>query len=131
MSDARAVCKDKEMNDHVAGKVVPVFLRSAIEAVATDHIRSVRLGRGAHHVDVEAALDRADGLRARLSLALFDADDRHQDVGDEIKRVSGCRDANTTVALVNKGSHGTSIADYKDLVDSTDALCGALDRAWS
>ena len=72
INDARALCKDTEMNEHVAGKVVPVFLRSAIEALATDHIRSLRLGRGARHVDVEAALERAGGLRSRLSLALFD-----------------------------------------------------------
>ncbi|MEJ7764695.1 MAG: AAA family ATPase [Acidimicrobiales bacterium] len=130
ISDARALCKDTGMNDHVAGKVVPVFLRSAIESLATDHIRSIRLGRGDRHVDVETALERAAGLRARLSLALFDDADRHGEVGDEVKRLSGRHDASATVTLVNRGAHGHSIAEYNNLVDSTEALCVALNRAW-
>jgi len=131
ISDARAIGKDTEMSDHVAGKVLPVFLRSAIESLATDRIRSVRLGRGVRHVEVEAAIERAEGLRSRLSLALFDNDDRHQEVGDELRRVSGRQDAGTTLTKVIKGAHGHSIDEYKNLVDSTESLCHGLNKAWS
>lgn len=80
IADARAVARDPSLDLEIAGRVVPGFLRAALEAACTQCVRRRRLARGEGHADVEELLLRARTTYSRVALALFDDAGRAGDV---------------------------------------------------
>jgi hypothetical protein len=68
LDDARAVARTPDLPKGVAGRVVPGFCRTAIEAACMEAVRRRRLGRGETHEQVEELL--ANDARTHPLMAL-------------------------------------------------------------
>ena len=124
--DARALVQTPGLSADVAGRVVPVFCRNAIEAVCMEVVRRRWIGRGVPHREVEESLEQAQSLVEKAGLLLFDESGRAHEVGSAINSRFGRR-AGDAFFECNRGSHeGVSIGALRALIDDSEALATAL-----
>ena len=120
--DARALVHTPDLSQDVAGRVVPVFCRSAIEAACLEVVRRRRIGSGTPHVEVERSLEQALSLKAKASLALFDESGRGGETSSKINERFG-RHARDAFNECNRGSHeGLPIPALQRLIDGSERL---------
>jgi hypothetical protein len=122
---AGALAADDKIPPVVTAKVIPGVCRSALEAVSYEITRRRRLGRGDTHESVEDALTEPTTLVSRLALAILDDGTRGGDVYVWLNNNVGGWSYDTVQAC-NKGSHGRSITDMRQLVGNTRQLVNRL-----
>ena len=124
--DARALVQTPGLSADVAGRVVPVFCRNAIEAVCMEVVRRRWIGRGVPHREVEESLEQAQSLVEKAALLLFDDAARAHEVGNVVNSRLGRRAGDAFFAC-NRGSHeGVSIGELRGLIDDSEVLATAL-----
>jgi hypothetical protein len=134
VEDAIALAKTQELDNAVKAVAVAGLCRYALEAACVEVVRARRLGAGVPHATVEEALERAQQLRVKLSLALFDDPDRGGDVVPELVRLGrraggGLGQAFVEVFRAAKdGPHQPYADDLKQLTRNTEKLAKALRR---
>ena len=122
LDDARALVHTPELSQDVAGRVVPVFCRSAVEAACLEVVRRRRIARGTPHAEVERTLEQALSLKAKASLALFDESGRGGETSSKINERFG-RHARDAFNECNRGSHeGLPIPALQRLIDGSEQL---------
>jgi hypothetical protein len=87
LDDARAVARTADLPKGVAGRVVPGFCRTAIEAACMETVRRRRLARGETHDQVEELLAANTRTHPLMALALLDDERRTEDVLPRLRRI--------------------------------------------
>jgi ABC-type lipoprotein export system ATPase subunit len=119
LDDANALALTQELPEAVKAKVIPNFLRLALEASCHEVVWKRRLLKGASHTELESLLD-SKRTKQLMALALFDDDGR---AGDVMGKLNGWdRRLADAYREINEGSHGAAIGGYGQLVASTRAL---------
>ena len=124
--DARALVQTPGLSADVAGRVVPVFCRNAIEAVCMEVVRRRWIGRGVPHREVEESLEQAQSLVEKAGLLLFDKPGRAHEVGSAINSRFGRRAGDAFFACTRGSHEGVSIGALRALIDDSEALATAL-----
>jgi hypothetical protein len=115
LRDARTLARDEAMPQELAGRLVPGFCRSALEAACTEAVRRRRLSRGEPHDTVERLLVGLTTSKRRMALALFDDPDRAGEVFAGLNNRFG-RWAGDVFREVNDGAHGQYTGDLPGLI---------------
>jgi hypothetical protein len=123
--DARTLVKDQALPPELAGRLIPGFCRTAIEAACTETARRRRLGQGEPHDRVERQLVALTTTKQRMALALFDDPSRAGDVYTGLNTRFG-RWAGDTFRAVNDGAHGNYAGDLPKLIQTTRDLATKL-----
>lgn len=105
---ARGYAKPDRLPPEVQARVVPMFCRSAVEAAAANIVRRRAAQHGTDLNEADEQIAEARSLRETLALVLFGDAGRHGEVGGEIKRRYGDRQA-ALVAALNRGAHGNPL----------------------
>ena len=125
LSDARALAKTDEIPADLRSPLVTSFCRSALEAAFHERIRTVRIGRGERHGDVETLLDSARTTTQVAALALFDNAQDGGKVFGYLNNKLGPWAADAFRAC-KEGVHGTTIADPERLVSQVTKMVEAI-----
>lgn len=125
IDDAKALAKTEDLPEAAARRVVPGFLRAALEAACNDAIRRRDLAAGMPHAKVEERIVDADVLTKRLALLLHGDASKHTSILADVERRFG-RSKTEVVRRVNKGSHEGDGGDLWGLVLNTEALAREL-----
>jgi DNA repair exonuclease SbcCD ATPase subunit len=125
LRDARTLAKDEALPPELAGRLVPGFCRTAIEAACTETVRRRRLSRGEPHDTVEQLLVGLTTSKRRMALALFDDPNRAGEVLAGLNNRFGRRAGDVFRAL-NDGAHGQFTGDLPDLIHRTRDLAVKL-----
>lgn len=125
IDDAKALAKTENLPEAVARRVVPGFLRAALEAACNDAIRRRDLAAGIPHAKVEQRIVDADALTKRLALLLHGDVNKHTSVLADVERRFG-RSKTDVLRRVNKGSHEGDAGDLWGLVLNTELLAREL-----
>jgi DNA repair exonuclease SbcCD ATPase subunit len=120
IADAMAVARTPEVNNIVAGRVVPGFCRAAVEAALTELVRRRQLEKGYTHERVERALDEASTLRKLVALFFWDDVGRGGDVKQRLAQLGPYH--LRTFNSPNKGTHGGFEGDAEELVRATESM---------
>lgn len=124
--DARAIARSSELDPRVAGRIVGVTCRSALEAACSEVVTRRRLARGESYDEVDELLAGAQKLAPLLALAFFDDSTRAKDVLGHLNKVIGGWAADT-YKQVQSGSHSAVAPDrLEDLVRDTERLAKGL-----
>lgn len=127
LADAHALARTDEMPSDLRAELVVNCCRGALEAAAHRKVRTVRLGRGATHADVEDALSRARTTHAKLTLAVFDDPNRASDLLTRLNRDAGGWAADV-VQTCKAGAHVGFTGDLRRLIADTERLARWLVR---
>jgi hypothetical protein len=121
LQDAKALGADDSLPPEVAGRVVPVLCRTAVEAAFTESIWRQQLRAGRRHDEIEEARESAR-VRLNLLAALALTGDAAKG-GAVLPKLNswGYRFANTYQAL-NKGAHVAHAGDLRLLTGDTSSL---------
>lgn len=126
LDDARAMALTDDLPADIRSELVVSCCRSAVEAACHAKIRSVRLGRGHTHAEVEAALAEATTTNKKAILAVFDDPDRGSDLSTRMKAAgSGAVDA---FKMCKKGAHKGLKGDLRPFVREVKNLTEWLQR---
>lgn len=120
IDDAKALANTDDLPAAAARRVVPGFLRAALEAACNDAIRRRDLAAGVPHAEVEATILAADALTKRLALALHGDSSKHTSVMNDIQTRFGKSKADV-IRRVNKGSHEGDEGDLWGLALNAEA----------
>lgn len=119
LSDARALALTHELPDAVKTKVIPNFLRLALEAACHEVVWRRRLLKGANHNEIERLLDNKR-TKQLMALALFDDETR---AGDVLGKLDGWdRRLADVYREINEGTHGAAIGGFGPMILWTDTL---------
>jgi recombinational DNA repair ATPase RecF len=121
IEDALALAYTAELPRDVLQRVVPGFCRSALEASCMLTIRRRRLAAGQSHAAVEQEIEKAQKLTPLAALALFDDRERGGDVMKRLNQFGSW--AGDVFRDCKEGAHGSSSADFKQLIENTESLC--------
>lgn len=127
LADAKALVRTDEMPPDLRAELVVNCCRGALEAAAHRKVRTVRLGRGVTHADVEEALSRARTTHAKLTLAVFDDPDRAGDLLTRLNRDAGGWAADV-VQTCKAGAHLGFTGNLPRLIADTERLTRWLVR---
>jgi ABC-type hemin transport system ATPase subunit len=121
LDDAYALAKADDMPENLRRELVATCCRGALEAAAQAKVRTIRLGRGDTHVDVEDALARARTTNQQLTLAVFDDPLRGSELLPRLNQQLGRWAANALQACKEGAHHGFS-GDLLGLITNTKKL---------
>ncbi|TCJ40367.1 AAA family ATPase [Parafrankia sp. BMG5.11] len=120
LADARALARTGDLPRDLAMMLVPAMCRSAVETACNEVVRRRRLGAGARHAEVEAALAAAHSVSEKAALALFDDARRARGV---LRRLDGHAPwAADTFRAVRDGVHVGYDGNLLSLVRDTGRL---------
>ena len=125
--DARAVALDDRLPEEMAARVVPGFCRSGLEAACIEAVRRHRLGRGEAHAEVDQALEQAQRLTQKASLALFDDLDQGGRVYSRVRERWGLMFADA-LQDANRGTHHGYRGDLMGLINDCRGLAERIRR---
>lgn len=128
LDDAWRLAAGQDIPAAVAGRVIPGLCREAVEEVCFETTRRRRLAAGARHDTVEEILSGTVKLLPRLALAIYDDPARGGEVYTWLN-TKIARWAGDLASELNKGSHGDSTLDPKNLVRDTEKLVERLRSA--
>jgi hypothetical protein len=119
LDDANALALTQELPEGVKTKVIPNFLRLAVEAACHEVIWRRRLSHGASHTEIEELID-TKRTKQLMALALFDDEER---AGDVMGKLNGWdRRLADAYREINEGTHGGPIGGFGPLIASTRTL---------
>lgn len=128
LDEARALVATGSLPDDIRSTLVPLFCRSAVDAVCTDIYRRKRLAAGDRHQDVENAIIAAHRTAEKASLALFGDITQENKVADRISNKWG-RSVGAFYKNLKEGGHapwgsdlGGLVRDCTNLVDKLGEL---------
>jgi hypothetical protein len=123
IDDAFALAMTSDLHSGVRVVAVAGLCRLAVEAACTDVTRARRIHAGVPHDEVEKSLEKAEKLRQKMALALFD----DPETGDVMARLTQMnRDFGTVFRALNSGVHEAYSGDPKQLARGTERLTKAL-----
>jgi DNA repair exonuclease SbcCD ATPase subunit len=127
IDDAWALYLTEGLPETVKIRAVPNLCRHALEAACEESVRRRRLGRGEPYNEVEALLENTHLLYNRAALAFFDDSKRGSEVNERLFRIGHW--ARETFHHCNRGVHGKTSFDLKDLIRNADKLAQKLRNA--
>lgn len=125
LDDANALANTPDMPVEVRTPVVVTCCRSALEARCHQIVRARRIGNGAKHSDVDAALAGARTTMQVAALALFDDADAGGQVFARLNNAYGSWAADALRAC-KEGAHGHHRNDPRQLVTDVAKLVARL-----
>ncbi|GID26634.1 AAA family ATPase [Paractinoplanes brasiliensis] len=125
LEDARAVALAEDIPEQAKRLMVAGFCRSALEATAMDRYRAEQYAAGTPLREIDAALDAAHSVQAKLTLGLFGDPGRRGDLYAQLNRSRVPR-AVDTVKAVAKAVHGQCDMASLDMVVASEALVARL-----
>jgi hypothetical protein len=133
IDDALALALTGQLDDGVKAAAVAGLCRYALEAACVEVVRTHRIGAGVPHAAVEETLEKAQTLREKLPLALFDDADRSGEVVPALtrlgRRTGGLGQAFVDVFRAAKdGPHQPYAGDLRQFARNTEKLAKALRR---
>jgi DNA repair exonuclease SbcCD ATPase subunit len=127
LDDALAMALTADLPTDIRSELVASCCRSAVEAACHAKIRSVRLGKGHTHADVEAALANAETTNKKATLAVFDDAKRGSDLLGRIKSGAGPW-AVDALQKCKKGAHHGLTGDLRPFVKDVEKLAEWIQR---
>ena len=127
VEDAIALARTDALPREAAGRVVPGLCREALEVACMEAVRRRRIGRGQAHAAVESLLGGAKGLKALVSLALYDDAERVADIYTRVENGFG-RSGSDILKKCNEGAHISFAGDIQALVRDAEKLARWLQK---
>lgn len=127
LDDARAMALTKDLPPDIRSELVASCCRSAVEAACHLKIRTVRLGSGRTHADVEAVLAEATTTNKKATLAVFDDPARGGDLLGRIKSAAGPR-AVDALQKCKQGAHHGLTGNLRPFIQDVEKLTDWLQQ---
>lgn len=121
LDDARALARTDRMPEELRRELVATCCRNALEAAAHAKVRAVRLGRGQQHNAVEDVLAHAETTHQKMTLAVYDDQQRGAELLPYLDTHLG-RWAADTLRACKEGAHRRYSGDLRGLVAGTERL---------